>query len=67
MEKAFMSIREAARVTGLGESYVRKGVKEKTIPFVMTGNKALVNVPLLMKQLNEDCQKRVREIEFYGF
>ena len=56
MEKVFMSVRETARATGLGETFLRRGLKQGTIPHVMTGSKALINVRLLMERLEEQCR-----------
>ena len=60
-----MSIRQAAQVTGLGESYLRKGVKNRTVPgFYVAGegSKFMVNVPLLLKQLDMQSKSNVSEI-----
>ena len=57
-----MSIRQAAQVTGLGESYIRKGVKNKTVPgFYVAGegSKFMVNVPLLLEQLDMQSKSNV--------
>ncbi len=54
--KMFMSVRETARVTGLGESYIRKALKEGKVPHVKTGVKVLVNVPLYMEELDMKCR-----------
>lgn len=57
-----MSIRQSAQVTGLGESYIRKGVKNKTIPgFYVAGegSKFMVNVPLLLEQLDIQSKSNV--------
>lgn len=60
--RTYMSIRQAAQVTGLGESYIRKGVKNKTVPgFYVAGegSKFMVNVPLLLKQLDMQSKSNV--------
>ena len=49
--KSYMSIREAARETGLSEHYIREGVREGRLPFLYSGRKALVNVPLMLRKL----------------
>lgn len=45
----FVSIRELASLTGIGEKYIRKRVKEKSIPFVLSGVKALIPVELFIE------------------
>ena len=60
--RTYMSIRQAAQVTGLGESYIRKGVKNKTVPgFYVAGegSKFMVNVPLLLEQLDMQSKSNV--------
>lgn len=60
--KTYMSIRQAAQATGLGESYIRKGVKERMIPgFYVAGqgSKFMVNVPLLLDQLEKQSQGNI--------
>lgn len=62
--RTYMSIRQAAQVTGLGESYLRKGVKNRTVPgFYVAGegSKFMVNVPLLLKQLDMQSKSNVSE------
>lgn len=54
--KTYMSIRKAAQFTGLGESFIRNGVKKGTVPgFYVAGegSKFMVNVPLLMAVLEQ--------------
>ena len=62
MGKQFMSIRETARFTGLSENYIRKEVRLKTMPFIMSGNKVLINVPMLLEQINEQCKRDMSKI-----
>jgi hypothetical protein len=47
----FQTINEAVKTTGLSAYYLRNGCKDGTVPHVMSGNKYLVNVPLLLKKL----------------
>ena len=49
----YQSIREAARHTGIAESFLRAGVKKNTIPGFYSGKKFLVNVPRLLAVLEE--------------
>ena len=48
----FQSVKNAARITGLSEFFLRNGLKAGTIPFVKSGNKYLIHVPRLLEQLN---------------
>ncbi len=50
--KPFMSIKEACTFTGLSQAYLRKGVKDGSIPSLKSGVKYLINVPLLLEKLN---------------
>ena len=51
----FQTIREAVRLTGLSERYVRRLYHEGKLPHVMSGNRVLVNVPKLMEMLDRLC------------
>lgn len=65
-QRTYMSIRETAKLTGLGESFVRKGVKNKTVPgFYVAGegSKFMVNVPMLLKQLEKMSVESIEERE----
>lgn len=52
--KPFLSIREACAATGLSQFYLRSGCKNGTVPYVMSGNKYLINVPALLNHLCGD-------------
>lgn len=47
----FVSIDEAARLTGLSRFYIRKGVRAGEIQHIMSGTKYLVNLPALFSSL----------------
>ena len=49
--KPFLSIAETARITGLSQTYLRKGVRAGEIQHVMAGTKYLVNIPALFSSL----------------
>lgn len=51
--KIFMTLKEACRVTGLSVFYLRSGCKSGSVPHVMSGNRYLVNVPLLINSLSK--------------
>ena len=52
--KPFMSIKEACIYTGLSQCYLRKGIKEGTVPALMSGAKYLINVPRLLEKLDAE-------------
>lgn len=47
----FMKIKDACKVTGLSCYYLRRGVKDGSIPHVKSGNVYLINVPGLLRKL----------------
>lgn len=49
--KPFLSIAETARLTGLSQTYLRKGVRAGKIQHIMAGTKYLVNIPSLFSSL----------------
>lgn len=61
--KLFMTIGEAARVTGLSTYYLRSGVKSGEVAHVKAGEKYLVNMPRLLEQLGIDYHKLLREVD----
>ena len=56
--KILMTLKEACRETGYSVYYLRSGCKAGTVPHVMSGNRYLVKVPLLIEKLNEESKKR---------
>lgn len=64
--KTYMSIRDTARLTGLGESFIRNGVKKRTVPgFYVAGegSKFMVNVPLLLAILEKQSMSGIPATE----
>ena len=53
----FLSIKDAATVTGLSQKYIRTGVRLGEIPHICAGKKYMVNVPALIEQLNSQSMK----------
>lgn len=47
-------INDAAAITGFSSYALRKACKEGTIPYVWFGSAMLINVPAMMKQLEEE-------------
>ena len=56
----FQTISNAARTTGFSQHYIRCGCRDKTIPFIMSGSKYLVNVPLMLSLLNRESESNIR-------
>ena len=52
----FLSIRDAATVTGLSQKYLRTGVRNGEIPYICSGTKYMINLPALMECLNRKSQ-----------
>lgn len=48
----FQTFADASRTTGLSQYFLRRGCKAGTIPHIKSGNKFLVNVPLLIEQMD---------------
>ena len=53
-DKIFCTIREACNKTGLSQFYLRRGCADGTVPHIRSGNKVLVNLPLLVERLNAE-------------
>lgn len=47
----FQRIKDATRITGLSQHYLREGCKAGTVPHVKAGSTYLVNVPALLRSL----------------
>lgn len=54
--KPFMTIKETVKVTGMSSYFIRNGIKAGTVPVVMSGNRYLVNVPMLIERLNRESE-----------
>ena len=52
----YMSIPDAAKYTGLAACFIRKGIKEGTIPAITAGKKYLVNMPLMLARLDAESE-----------
>ena len=44
----------ACRITGLSQTYLRAGCKDGTIPHIRSGSIYYINVPALLKKLNDE-------------
>ena len=58
-EKIFYSISEVQRLTGLSMHVIRNGVKAGKIPYIMSGNKYLINFPLYKKILDKQSEGNI--------
>lgn len=47
----FQKIKDACRITGLSQYYLRSGCKDGSIPQIKSGAAYYVNVPALLKKL----------------
>ena len=56
--KPFQIIPEFIQTSGLSEYYVRKEVKNGTIPHIRSGKTIFINVPLAMERLNRESCKQ---------
>ena len=50
-EKIFLTIRQVAKTGLISENALRRLVKEDKAPFIKSGNRYLINYPLLKEQL----------------
>ena len=48
----FQTIINTSKLTGLSQSYLRKGCKDGSVPHIQSGQKYLVNIPRLLENLN---------------
>jgi excisionase family DNA binding protein len=47
----FQSVEDARLVLGVSNDWIRKGIKDGSIPHIRVGRRYLVNVPALMRKL----------------
>ena len=48
----FQSITDTVKTTGLSAYYLRRGIKDGSVPCVKSGAKYLINVPRLLESLD---------------
>ena len=51
----YQSIKDTVKSTGLSEYYLRCKLKDGTLPHIKSGQKVFINVPSLLKQLENEC------------
>lgn len=47
----FLKIKDASKVTGLSQYFLRRGCRAGTVPHVRSGTVYPVNIPALLRQL----------------
>jgi excisionase family DNA binding protein len=61
LDAPFLTIRNAARLTGLSMGYIRDGCKNGTIPHLKTGNEYKINIKLFLRQLDGESLENLRK------
>ena len=62
--KPFLGVKDACRVSGLSQKYIRRGLKDGTIPHIVSGSEVsgkghgtyMINMPAWLKQLGVPLQ-----------
>lgn len=52
----YVSIREAVRITGLSERFIRDGVRAGRIPYIPAGKKAMIAIRPFLEQLDAEAR-----------
>lgn len=50
----FVTISQACELTGLSQNFLRRGVKDGSVPHVKSGRVYLVNIPALLRKLDAE-------------
>lgn len=50
-------VRELAKITNLSEYFIRKCIRDGTVPVIMCGNRAKLSVSMLMDALKPQTDK----------
>ncbi|MDE7054548.1 hypothetical protein AALA83_15660 [Oscillospiraceae bacterium 44-5] len=58
----FQKIPEVARTTGLSTYFLRRGVRDGTVPHIKSGTVYLVNVPALLRRLDVESTAQDRAV-----
>ena len=53
----YASVNETSKIVGISAFYLRQRIANKEIVFVNSGNKMLINIPLLLQQLENESRK----------
>ena len=54
--KPFMTIKEACNYTGLSQGFLRRGVKDGSIPAVSVGAKYMINMRLFFEKMDKESE-----------
>lgn len=57
----FLTIREVAKTGLISEYNLRLRVAAKTVPFIRTGNRVLINLPLLENILDQESMNAMED------
>ncbi len=55
--KMFITMKEAAKITGVPYGQLRRGCHAGTVPYIQSGQRFLINMPALIEQLNRESKK----------
>lgn len=58
-ENKYMTIRKVSKAYGISERYLRDLDHKNQLPGFKTGNRTNVNVPMLLAQLEKQCEKEI--------
>ena len=58
-DRPFVTIRDCPARTGLSERYIRQLKRNGELPCIMSGNRCLVNVPMLMELMDQKTMKSI--------
>lgn len=59
-EAPYQTLSGACRLTGLSVGHLREGCKRGTVPHIRCGSEYRVNVPLLLRQLEDEAADNAR-------
>lgn len=59
--RQFVTVRQAVKITGLSERFIRMGLSDGRIPHLKVGVKYLINLPQFEKWLDSESQKVIAD------
>jgi len=62
-EKPFVTVKEAAKLTGISEHQIRYWLRFNQIPYISCGNKYMINFNRLIEFLNEMSAQNCRRCQ----
>lgn len=57
--KPFVTIREAVKITGLSENYLRNLNRDHKLPCIMSGNRTLVDIPAFLDMMHKMSTEKI--------